>query len=42
VFLPAHVASVAFLACARHLVISGWQVARKGMPTGCGTALVAC
>jgi hypothetical protein len=30
VFLPAHVASLAFLAGARHLVISCWHVARKG------------
>jgi hypothetical protein len=30
VFLPAHVAALAFLASARHLVMSSWQVARKG------------
>jgi hypothetical protein len=30
VFLPTHVASTVFLAAARHLVISCWQVARKG------------
>jgi hypothetical protein len=30
VFLPVHVAGLAFLASARHLVMSSWHVARKG------------
>jgi hypothetical protein len=30
VFLPEHVAAVAFLAAARHIILSSWHVARKG------------